>query len=84
MGKTIAVKVTAKMHAILEDGARRTGLSIAEFTDQVLRSKTEGSFSAQLGDNPPNQVPAQRNGKGNLLSPNGKHYLLPNIDVWVS
>lgn len=81
--KTVAVVVSKKMHAILEDGAKRTGLSLREFTDQVLQAKTQGSL-AELGNNLPAQVPAKRDAKGRLLSPDGKHYWLPNIDVWVS
>lgn len=44
MGKQYQVKVSKKMHEVLEDGARRTGMSMAEFADHVLRMKTEGEL----------------------------------------
>jgi len=74
--KTIAVKITRKMHAILEDGAKRTGLSLAEFTDQVLRAKTEGSFMAQLGQP---KKPEHQAVKGKRTGPGWKYF--PNIDM---
>jgi len=40
-GKQVAVKVSRKMHDVLVDGAKRTNMSITEFTDLVLRSKVE-------------------------------------------
>jgi len=52
MGKsnTIAVKVSRKMHDVLEDGAQRTGMSISEFTDLVLRSKVEDELPLALSN----------------------------------
>lgn len=50
MGKKYAVTVSKKMHEVLEDGARRTGLSMTEFTDLVLRGKVEDELPLALSN----------------------------------
>jgi len=88
MGKsnTIAVKVSRKMHDVLEDGARRTNMSIGGFTDHVLRMKVEGGLPlAALGENPgelPQMVKVRLTENQSLISPDGNYRLLEYLKLW--
>ena len=87
MGKQYQVKISRKMHETLEDGARRTGKSMAEFADIVLKGRLEAGLPLLAEHNPadlPNIVPGKgRSEEGHIISRDGNYLYMENMDTWV-
>lgn len=83
MGKQYTIKVSRKMHDTLEDGSRRTGLSLAEFADKVLQGRVEDRLP--LAENPTDLtgvVTGKRSEDGHILSPDGDYQYYEYIECW--
>jgi len=84
MMKKYQVTVSKKMHGVLEDGARRTNMSMAEFADHVLRSKVEEGLPL-LAENPGEHrlmLRAGKTEKDDWMSPDGNYQLLEHLGMW--